>query len=45
MWERAKNHAEETQHPESMLLGLGIREIFSMLVLPDLFEFLDGVGT
>ena len=42
--EWTKNHAKETQHLESMLLGLGIREIFSILFLPDLFEFLDCLG-
>ena len=45
MREGTKNQAKETQHPESMLLGLGIGEIFSILVSPDLFEFLNGLGT
>jgi hypothetical protein len=43
--ERTNDDAEETQHPKSMLLSLGIGEIFSILVLPDLFKFVEGLGT
>ena len=49
MWARvmrngAEEHRKEAQYPERMLLSFGIGKLLAAFVLPDCFEFLDGLS-